>query len=92
MREKEIFRIIGFLGSRWARDDPKIKPYACNFFFDEMSDIDVILMFIRNPRLRRLFEIQRKILEIKGKALWIGNSDPITQLAIKTGVIKEVEY
>ena len=101
MREKEIYRILGLLGSRWSRKEEEIKLYACNLFFDELSDVYVILMVLKNPKFRRLlknptpenlFKAAKMVLEVKGKALWIGNSDTITQLAIKTGVTKEVEY
>jgi len=92
MREKEFLRVVGYLGSRWARDKPRIKAYACNRYFIETAVTMIFLRFVKSQKYKNHLQLAREIYQELGESGWIGNSDPITQLAIKTGVIREVEY
>jgi len=94
VKEKDILiKAYDLFGSRWARNEPEIKDYACNEYFDLTNDIDIILLFMpRNHPDRKIWETAKKIIKLKGNAIWIGTRDVLTNLAIKTGGVKEYDW
>jgi len=91
-----MLRFLDLLGAKWRRQEKEmpIQDWACNEWFDLVSDIDVVLMFMpKNHPERKNWELARKVALIKGTAYWIGTRDVLTNLAIKTGgAYKEVDY
>lgn len=99
MREKELFYRLTMLGSKWAEKekDLPIRDWAGNDNWDDTSDIDIFLLLLRkdHPK-RKLFELAKKILRLKGVAQYVGTSreygDRLTPLAILAGEIKQEKY
>lgn len=83
-KEFDPFRYIELLGSIWSGSDAKLSDYACNVFAHKLVVIDEIIGMLEdgNPLKQRLIDLREK-LKKRGEAIWILNSDTLTNLAIK---------
>jgi len=83
-KEFDPYRYIELLGSIWSGSDPKLSDYACNVFAHKLVVLDEIIGSLEddNPLKGRLKELRDK-LKKRGQAIWILNSDTLTNLAIK---------
>jgi len=83
-KEFDPYRYIELLGSIWSGSDPKLSDYACNIFADKLAILDeVIKMLDDSDDLKGKLKDLREKLKKRGEALWILNSDTLTNLAIK---------
>ena len=85
-RRLDIGQYIELLGSLWASKNQRIQDYACNLYADKIATLDLIMEEIDDEEIRKDLELIRKMLKVKGEALWIMQSDILTNLAIKTGL------
>jgi len=98
--KKEIeFKSITLLGAKWAKKEKEkkngfpIQDYACNYFYAKLADIDDMLeVFPKNSIYYKLLKIIRRRIQRRGISYWVGNSDILTNLAIKAGEEKEIEW
>ena len=83
-KEFDPFRYIELLGSIWSGKDDRLSDYACNVFAHKLVVIDEIIDILDddNPLKDRLKDLRKK-LQKRGEAIWILNSDTLTNLAIK---------
>ena len=85
-REIDIGQFIELLGSLWASKNPRIQDYACNLYADKLATLDLLMDEIDDEELKEDLKLIRNMLKVKGEALWIMQSDILTNLAIKTGL------
>jgi len=85
VREDEITR-LEYLGQKWSREEPEIRDWACNIHADKIVAIDILIEHTKKgSKKHKLLKIIREIILKQGKALYIQNADPFTNLCIKVG-------
>jgi len=87
-REIDVTKFIELLGSLWSSKEKGISDYACNVFADKIATIDIILESLDKEKDKELIEelkVLREVLKRKGMALWLLQSDTLTNLAVKVG-------
>lgn len=74
------------LSQKLAAKSPALVDYACNIYADKIAMIDLtMLLYADEPELVKDLEAIREQLKTIGEALWIKNSDVLTNLGLKVG-------
>ena len=80
---------IQTLGQRWAgkEHDLPIHDYACNVYADKIAILDVYMLLYEDIDpgfVKDLGELRQRLVGL-GTALWIKNSDVLTNLSVRVG-------
>ena len=88
---KEL-KTLELLGQLWASMNPAVSDYACNAMADKLAELDLLIEELKeaedDPEVREVLEeLQRERERIKrlGEALWLMESDVLTNLSVKVG-------
>ena len=88
---KEL-KTVELLGQLWAGMNPAVSDYACNAMADKLAELDLLIEELKeaedDPEVAEVLEeLQRERERIKrlGEALWLMESDVVTNLAVKVG-------
>jgi len=74
------------LSQKLAAKSPALVDYACNVYAEKLAMIDLtMLLYADDPELVAELEVIRNQLKLMGEALWIKNSDVLTNLGLKVG-------
>jgi spermidine/putrescine-binding protein len=74
------------LSQKLASKSPGLVDFACNAYADKIAMINLFIKLnADNPELVKKLQELRDALKEVGEALWIKNSDVLTNLGLKVG-------